>query len=425
MDGTEDIVELLLTTAIYNEGGISPDDLPRNMRQNYWDPNRGRMKNPIEVAGRDVEKIYEIKDAQKFVKSIPFIDYIEFGSKIRLINLEMGTKWFLNRDDSLEKVNNNPVLARYFVDRGLIDIDCDAVKRRNPPLSSDRGWTEFLLNNLSKDKKMIAALDLVKIYSPEDILFSMEDLVLTEEQLAELEKMAVAIENSEYLRRLKLYDIGKLLFIGPPGTGKTTLARATTKYFGLPMVEVRISMIIDQYLGETSKNIDRVFELAKRISPCILFIDEFDFIAKTRTSDEHSAVKRAVNTLLKSIDEISLVGDGVLLIGATNHPQLLDIAAWRRFDAVVYFPLPDDKMRERILKILLSNAEGEFDLKEIVKLTEGFSGSDLRLAIKGAVLGGLKEKRKDITEKDLLRSINEINRRKGLKEEIGRYFRIE
>ena len=80
--------------------------------------------------------------------------------------------------------------------------------------------------------------------------------------------------------------------------------------------------------------------LAKELSPCILFIDEFDFVAKTRGSDDHGALKRAVNTLLKAIDEVSLVEDGVLLIAATNYAQLLDYAAWRRFDKVLGFSRP-------------------------------------------------------------------------------------
>ena len=100
---------------------------------------------------------------------------------------------------------------------------------------------------------------------------------------------------------------------GAGGTGKTSTARALSKWFSLPIVEVRLSMITSQYLGETSKNIDKVFELAKRLAPCILLIDEFDFVAKTRTSDEHGAMKRAVNSLLKAIDEIGLVEHGVLI----------------------------------------------------------------------------------------------------------------
>ena len=105
-----------------------------------------------------------------------------------------------------------------------------------------------------------------------------------------------------------------------------------------------------------------------------MFIDEFDFVAKTRTSDEHAALKRAVNTLLKCIDEISLVNDGVLLIGATNHPKLLDNAVWRRFDEIVMFPLPDEEMRKKIFELVLGPIEGKFDIQQLAEMTENYSG---------------------------------------------------
>jgi SpoVK/Ycf46/Vps4 family AAA+-type ATPase len=170
-------------------------------------------------------------------------------------------------------------------------------------------------------------------------------------------------------------------------------------------------MITSQYLGETSKNIDKVFDLAKRLNPCILFIDEFDFVARTRTSDEHGAIKRAVNTLLKAIDEISLVEHGTLLIAATNHPQLLDYAAWRRFDKVLSFPLPDADMRRQILDKVLSRIDSDVDTYELATLTEGYSGSDLRLVIREAVLNALLEDRKHIGQDDLLRSVEDFGRR--------------
>lgn len=196
-----------------------------------------------------------------------------------------------------------------------------------------------------------------------------------------------AIQHREYLWEIGLHDIGKLLFVGPPGTGKTSVARALSEQLSIPFVEVKLSMITDQYLGETAKNIDRVFLLAKKLNPCILFIDELDFVAKARTSDENAAIKRAVNTLLKAIDEISLVEHGVLLIAATNHPpRMLDSAAWRRFDEIVHFPLPDLDMRKNILDIVTRHIEGDLDTAEIAALTEGYSGSDLRMVIREAVL---------------------------------------
>ncbi|HOO55047.1 MAG TPA: ATP-binding protein, partial [Methanothrix sp.] len=193
--------------------------------------------------------------------------------------------------------------------------------------------------------------------------------------------------------------------------GKTSTAMALSGKFGLPLVEVRLSMVTSQYLGETSKNIDKVFDLAKTLSPCILFIDEFDFVAKTRTSDEHGAIKRAVNTLLKAIDDVSLVEDGVLLIAATNHPQLLDYAAWRRFDKVVSFPLPDHEMRRKIFEKVLSKIDVEADSEVLAERTEGYSGSDIRLVVREAVLNALLEDRRSIDQEEMLRAIADFDRR--------------
>ncbi|MDO9098548.1 MAG: ATP-binding protein, partial [Candidatus Methanoperedens sp.] len=244
---------------------------------------------------------------------------------------------------------------------------------------------------------------------------NLKDLVLTKEQENEIEKITRAIQYRDYLKRIGLREIGKLLFVGPPGTGKTSIARALSGKLKIPIVEVKLSQIADQYLGETAKNIDRVFELAKRLSPCILFIDEFDFVAKARATDEHAALKRAVNTLLKAIDEISLVEHGVLLIGATNHPTILDHAAWRRFDEIVEFALPDKDMRKKILDIVLRNIEGSFNTGEVAEKTEGYSGSDLRLIVREAVLNGLITERTVLVQDDLLRGITEFNKRIPLK----------
>jgi len=285
-------------------------------------------------------------------------------------------------------------------------------RKANKPLSADREWIDAKIKELCKDSK--EAEDLLKlayIKAPEDVRDNIAGLILTEDQKSEIEKMGKALKNRQYLREIGLYEIGKLLFVGPPGTGKTSTARALSSWFSLPIVEVRLSMITSQYLGETSKNIDKVFELAKRLSPCILLIDEFDFVAKTRTSDEHGAMKRAVNSLLKAIDEISLVEHGVLLLAATNHPQLLDYAAWRRFDKVLNFPLPDEEMRRMILDKVLSRIDAEVDTAAIAEMTEGYSGSDLRLVVREAVLNALLEDRRHLGQEDLEMSVEEFRRR--------------
>jgi SpoVK/Ycf46/Vps4 family AAA+-type ATPase len=174
-------------------------------------------------------------------------------------------------------------------------------------------------------------------------------------------------------------------------------------------------MITSQFLGETSKNIDRIFELAKKLSPSILFIDEFDFVAKSRTADDHGAMKRAVNSLLKNIDKINLVRNSVLLIGATNHPQLLDEAAWRRFDEVVEFSLPDEEMRKKILQTITSSLHCSIDYQQLASQTEGFSGSDLRMMVKEAILSALMDKRQSLTKADIEKGIRMVKNRDAIR----------
>jgi len=164
------------------------------------------------------------------------------------------------------------------------------------------------------------------------------------------------------------------------------------------------------------KNVEKTFEVAKRLSPCILFIDEFDSVAKTRRSDEHAALKRAVNTLLKSIDDISLIRDEVILIGATNHPDQLDAAAWRRFDEIVNFPKPDRNMRADILKIITDRMDiTEFDPVSIAERTDGLTGSDLRMVLREAVLEALTEERTTLTQRDIINAVEDFEERDNLK----------
>jgi hypothetical protein len=410
--GAIEVAELLLTADLYNRNeNLNEGDLPPNIRKHYFDAQTKSVKRPMYVTSIDVQKIYGIENVKAVIKDLTFVGFEEFGSQLRLTVFDVAARWFANQKD-LARIRSNPTLAYFYENYDSMKVSYAEARNGNKPLCADREWIDARIKELCKDPK--EAEDLLKlayIKAPEDVRDNLASLILTQDQKTEIEKTGKALQNREYLRQIGLYEIGKLLFVGPPGTGKTSTARALSSWFSLPMVEVRLSMITSQYLGETSKNIDKVFDLAKRLSPCILLIDEFDFVAKTRTSDEHGAMKRAVNTLLKAIDEINLVEHGVLLIAATNHPQLLDYAAWRRFDKVLNFPLPDQEMRRMILDKVLSHIDADVDTAKLAEMTEGYSGSDLRLVIREAVLNALLVDRRKLGQEDLLESIEEFRRR--------------
>ncbi len=410
------ITELVLTAHLYNQSDkLGVDDLPQKIRKHYWDEKEKTVKRPIYVTEGDVKTIYGLENVKNSTKALPFLEFEEFGSQIKLTVFDLATKWLAKQPDAVENINKNPVLASFFENYDSLPVSFAKAKASNMPKESGREWILSLIKSIESEKGSEEMLKLAHIVAPEDIKQNIKDLVLTKAQEDEIEKMTKAIQYRDYLKRIGLREIGKLLFVGPPGTGKTSVARALSGRLGIPIVEVKLSQIADQYLGETAKNIDRVFELARRLSPCILFIDEFDFVAKARATDEHAALKRAVNTLLKAIDEISLVEDGVLLIGATNHPAILDHAAWRRFDEIVEFALPDKDMRKKILDIVLREIEGTFNTEEIAEKTDGYSGSDLRLIVREAVLNGLMTERTVLVHQDLLRGITEFNKRSHLK----------
>lgn len=145
---------------------------------------------------------------------------------------------------------------------------------------------------------------------------------------------------ADVLRAHGLEPRHRLLLVGPPGNGKTSLAECVAYELGLPLLVVRYDAVVTSYLGETAQRLKRLFQQV-RTEPCVLFFDEFDAIGKERGDlHETGEVKRVVTTLLLLLDELPSY---CVLIGATNHPELLDRAAWRRFELKLNLGHPSDE----------------------------------------------------------------------------------
>ncbi|OZF26261.1 hypothetical protein CH295_27065 [Rhodococcus sp. 14-2483-1-2] len=188
-----------------------------------------------------------------------------------------------------------------------------------------------------------------------------DELVVSDHLIAQLGEIVAERVRCDELARAGVSASRTVLFSGPPGVGKTLASRWIAQQLGLPLVTLDLASVVSSYLGSSGRNIKSVLEFAKS-GPCVLFLDEFDAVAKRRDDDtDIGELKRVVNVMLVELDRWS---ETSLLIAATNHPQLLDEAIDRRFDRVLNFRLPGDSER----KMLLSNANRGDVPSELVDL---------------------------------------------------------
>ncbi len=174
---------------------------------------------------------------------------------------------------------------------------------------------------------------------------------------------------------------GGLLLYGPPGTGKTYLARAIAGELDAKFLSITIADILDGVMGESEKNVHRIFNRARDLAPCVLFIDELDSLGGKRSGYSNMGwMRNVVNQMLQEMDGVGSDNDGVFILAATNHPWDIDNALLRpgRFDRIVLVTAPDPEARASILKYSFKDRPiAGIDLDEAVAATHGFSGADL------------------------------------------------
>ena len=187
---------------------------------------------------------------------------------------------------------------------------------------------------------------------------------------------------------------GGVLLYGPPGCGKTLMAQATAGEIDATFLSVGLHQILDMYIGESEQKLHKIFELARKSRPAVLFFDETDALAADRRDMRQSAGRTLINQFLSELDGAQAQNDDLLVLGATNAPWQLDGAFLRpgRFDRIIFVPPPDRLAREEIAKI---HAKGkplaDFDPAAVAKWTEGFSGADLKAVFDQATEMALTE----------------------------------
>jgi 26S proteasome regulatory subunit T4 len=236
------------------------------------------------------------------------------------------------------------------------------------------------------------------------------------EQIRELrEVVELPLINPDLFKRVGITPPKGCLLYGPPGTGKTLLARAVASQLDCNFLKVVSSAIVDKYIGESARMIREMFNYARDHQPCIIFMDEIDAIGGRRFSEGTSAdreIQRTLMELLNQMDGFDSLGK-VKIIMATNRPDTLDPALLRpgRLDRKIEIGLPNEQSRLEVLKIHASGItkHGDIDYEAVVKLSEGFSGADLRNVCTEAGMFAIRAEREYVVDEDFMKAVRKVS----------------
>ena len=370
-----------------------------------------------------------------------------------------------NRPDSLDPALRRPGRFDREIEIGVPDrtgrLEVLQIHTRNMPLEKDvklkefanltHGYTGADLNLLTKEaalkamRRVLPEIDPDKEFIPQPILDKLrvnrkdfydamreiqpsalrelfvekpnvkwEDIGGMQELKNEIkEAVEMPLKNPQVFESMGIRPLRGILLYGPPGTGKTLLAKAVANETESNFIGLSGTQVLSKWVGESEKAVRELFKKARMAAPCIIFIDEIDAIAATRSgSDEGGSkvVERIVDTLLTELDGLKALKNVILII-ATNRPDILDPALLRagRIDRVIEVGLPDELARLEILKIHTKNMPlSEVTLEEIAKAMEGYSGADMENVCREAGMSAIRENSKIVTTKNFTYALNKV-----------------
>ena len=368
MDGLEERGQVIVIAATNRVDSVDPA-----LRR------PGRFDREIEIGVPDVEDRNEI--LQIHTRGMPLAD------DVAMEHLANETHGFVGADiAALCKEGAMKALRRYLPE---IDLEADDV----PPELVDKMVVER--DDFTSALKEVepSAMREVLVELPQ---VSWDDVGgLMDERQEVVEAVEWPLSSPEKFDRMGIQPPKGVLLYGPPGTGKTLMAKAVANETGANFISVRGPQLLSKWVGESEKAIRQTFKKARQVAPCVIFFDELDSLAPARSGGGESRVsERVVNQLLTELDGLEELED-VMVVGATNRPDMIDPALLRsgRFDRLVLLGSPDEEGREEILEIHTKDQplSEDVNLTELAEITDGYVGSDLESIAREAGLIALRE----------------------------------